>query len=250
MDRGRHARSVPLDRAFSAPAVGRHPCRGPLAAALASGSAGHMSGIAAVLANDSARYSLFWACWNRLTIPEGWRQEALIGGDWCGARNTLCQMTLDSDAEYLWFMDDDHAFSPDILTRLLAHQKDLVVPGVLHALRSLPSGGLHRARRGRPLPARVPAGDAERGSGAAGGRRDGGDAHPPLGDRGASTARTGSSTARPPRTSSSATRPSTRASICTATSGHAWATSRQRSWSLRTWTESGRWGRGSGPTAR
>jgi hypothetical protein len=87
-----------------------------------------MSGIAAVLANDSARYSLFWACWNRLQIPSGWRQEALIGGDWCGARNTLCQMILDSDAEYLWFMDDDHAFSPDILMRLLNHQKDLVVP--------------------------------------------------------------------------------------------------------------------------
>jgi hypothetical protein len=87
-----------------------------------------MSGIAAVLCNDSARYSLFWACWNRLQMPPGWRQEALIGGDWCGARNKLCQMVLDSDAKYLWFMDDDHAFSPDILHRLLAHEKDLVVP--------------------------------------------------------------------------------------------------------------------------
>lgn len=87
-----------------------------------------MSGIAAVLANDSARYSLFWACWNRLQIPEGWSQQALIGGDWCGARNQLVQMTLDSDAEYLWFMDDDHAFSPDILMRLLRWEKDLVVP--------------------------------------------------------------------------------------------------------------------------
>lgn len=87
-----------------------------------------MKGIAAVIANDSARYSLFWSCWNRLQLPRGWRQEALIGGDWCGARNTLVQMTLDSDAEYLWFMDDDHAFSPDILLKLLRWERKLVVP--------------------------------------------------------------------------------------------------------------------------
>ena len=37
-------------------------------------------------------------------------------------------MTLESDAEYLWFMDDDHAFSPDILMRLLRHELPLVVP--------------------------------------------------------------------------------------------------------------------------
>lgn len=87
-----------------------------------------MSGIAAVIANDSARYTLFWACWNRLQIPEGWQQQALIGGDWCGARNTLCEMMLDSGAEYLWFMDDDHAFSPDLLMKLLRHDLPLVVP--------------------------------------------------------------------------------------------------------------------------
>jgi hypothetical protein len=87
-----------------------------------------VTGIAAVIANDSARYTLFWSCWNRLQLPEGWEQQALIGGDWCGARNTLVQMTLASDAEYLWFMDDDHAFSPDILVKLLAHDLPLVVP--------------------------------------------------------------------------------------------------------------------------
>jgi len=87
-----------------------------------------MTGIAGVIANDSARYSLFWSCMDHLILPEGWRKEHLIGGDWCGARNTLVEMTLASDAEWLWFMDDDHAFSPDILVNLLRHDLSLVVP--------------------------------------------------------------------------------------------------------------------------
>lgn len=87
-----------------------------------------MSGIVGVIANDSARYSLFWSCMDHLQMPNGWRKEHLIGGDWCGARNTLCELTLESDAEYLWFMDDDHAFSPDLLMKLLRHNEDLVMP--------------------------------------------------------------------------------------------------------------------------
>ncbi len=87
-----------------------------------------MTGIVGILANDSARFSLFSACIDRLQMPDGWRKEWLIGGDWCGARNTLVEMTLESGAEWLWYMDDDHAFSPDILVRLLAHDLPLVVP--------------------------------------------------------------------------------------------------------------------------
>lgn len=87
-----------------------------------------MSGIVGVLANDSARFSLFTACIDRLQLPEGWRKEFLIGGDWCGARNSLVKMTLDSGAEWLWYMDDDHAFSSDILLQLLKHDLPLVVP--------------------------------------------------------------------------------------------------------------------------
>lgn len=87
-----------------------------------------MSGIVGILANDSARFSLFTACIDRLDLPDGWRKEFLIGGDWCGARNTLVEMTLQSGSEWLWYMDDDHAFSPDLLTKLLRHDLPLVVP--------------------------------------------------------------------------------------------------------------------------
>ena len=87
-----------------------------------------MSGIVGIIANDSARYTLFWTCLDTLELPHGWRKEKLIGGDWCGARNTLCQMTLDSDAEWLFFMDDDHVFMPNVLNQLLSHDKKVIVP--------------------------------------------------------------------------------------------------------------------------
>mgnify|MGYP003575119207 CR=1 FL=1 len=87
-----------------------------------------MSGLVGVIANDSARYSLFSSCIDRLVLPEGWKKEWLIGGDWCGARNALCRLVLEEDYEYLWFMDDDHAFAPSLLTKLLAHDEALVTP--------------------------------------------------------------------------------------------------------------------------
>jgi hypothetical protein len=87
-----------------------------------------MSGIVGILANDSARFSLFTICVDRLQLPDGWRKEYLVGGDWCGARNTLVQMTLESEAEWLFYMDDDHAFSPDLLLKLLRHDLPLVTP--------------------------------------------------------------------------------------------------------------------------
>lgn len=87
-----------------------------------------MPGLVGVIANDSARYSLFASCVTRLQAPEGTAIEWLIGGDWCKARNDLAQLTLDTEADWLWFMDDDHSFQPDLLNRLLAHDKYLVTP--------------------------------------------------------------------------------------------------------------------------
>lgn len=87
-----------------------------------------MSGLVGVISNDFARSSLFWNCMMNLRMTEEARLEQLIGGDWCGARNTLAQMTLDGGYDWLWFMDDDHAFSPDLLNRLLRHDLPLVVP--------------------------------------------------------------------------------------------------------------------------
>lgn len=82
-----------------------------------------------IIANDSARYSLFSACVTKLdTEGLDCNIEWLIGGDWCGARNTLVQMTLNGDYTHLWFMDDDHAFHPQLLKQLASHDVPLVNP--------------------------------------------------------------------------------------------------------------------------
>jgi len=87
-----------------------------------------MSGLVGIIANDSARYSLFASCVTRLDAPSGTAIEWLIGGDWCRARNDLAQLTLDGGYDWLWFMDDDHSFGPDLLQRQLAHKVPLCVP--------------------------------------------------------------------------------------------------------------------------
>lgn len=87
-----------------------------------------MSGIVGVIANDSARFSLFPACLSSLEMPEDARPEWLIGGDWCSARNTLVRLVLEEELEWLWFMDDDHTFPPGILKKLLSWDEPLVTP--------------------------------------------------------------------------------------------------------------------------
>lgn len=81
-----------------------------------------------IIANDAARFSEFAACVTNLEVPPGNRIEWVIGGDWCGARNALAQLCIDEGYTHLWFMDDDHAFAPDILTKLLRHNQPLVNP--------------------------------------------------------------------------------------------------------------------------
>lgn len=85
-------------------------------------------GLVGIIANDAARFSVFGSCVSHLRAPDGSRIEWLIGGDWCGARNTLVEMVLAGDDEWLWFMDDDHAFPPDMLLKLLGHDKPIVSP--------------------------------------------------------------------------------------------------------------------------
>ena len=86
-------------------------------------------GLIGVIANDIARVQpVHLLRLDQLDLPDGWKKEMLIGGDWCGARNDLCQLVLDEGYSHLWFMDDDHAFPPQMLTKLLAHDKPLVTP--------------------------------------------------------------------------------------------------------------------------
>jgi hypothetical protein len=81
-----------------------------------------------IIANDAARFSEFWSCVLRLQVPQGSLKEQVIGGDWCSARNELARRCLDEGYDYLWFMDDDHSFAPDLLQKLLKASLDYDLP--------------------------------------------------------------------------------------------------------------------------
>ena len=85
-------------------------------------------GLVGIIANDAARFSLFSSCVLKMRVPEGTKIEFLIGGDWCGARNDLVRQAIEEEHDWLWFMDDDHAFPPNLLERLIAHELPLVMP--------------------------------------------------------------------------------------------------------------------------
>jgi predicted O-methyltransferase YrrM len=85
-----------------------------------------MGGIVGVVANDQARYSYFTACLTGLEVPEDTRIEWAFGSDRIVGRNKIVRSMLNSDAEWLLFLDDDQAFAPDLLLRLLSHNQDVV----------------------------------------------------------------------------------------------------------------------------
>ncbi len=86
------------------------------------------SGLVAVTADLAARYTVFAVCLQRLEIPEGAQVRWQLGSDVAANRNRAVQDLLASGQEWLWFIDDDHAFPPDILLRLLQREVDVVSP--------------------------------------------------------------------------------------------------------------------------
>lgn len=83
-----------------------------------------------VTADEAGRFSRFAICMQALETPPGTRTTWLIGNDIAGNRNQGCASLEDGD-DWVWFIDDDHTFPPDILHRLLAHNVDIVAPLVL-----------------------------------------------------------------------------------------------------------------------
>ena len=85
-------------------------------------------GLIGVIAQDTARFTLFASSLISLETPPGSRVEWRIGHSVAANTNALCQQTLDTGAKWLWILGDDHAFTPTVLTRLLAVDADVVLP--------------------------------------------------------------------------------------------------------------------------
>jgi hypothetical protein len=95
-----------------------------------------MSGMVGVIANDTARYSMFSIATHGLHTPKNTAIQFALTGDRILGRNKLAQMAIDQGQEWLLFLDDDHTFPSDLLTRLLAH--NLPIVGALYLQRQMP----------------------------------------------------------------------------------------------------------------
>lgn len=86
------------------------------------------AGTVAITADEAGRYTRFAICMQGLRIPPDWNTLWQIGNDIAGNRNRACESI---QGDWLWFVDDDHAFAPDVILRLLTADVDIVAPLVL-----------------------------------------------------------------------------------------------------------------------
>lgn len=86
-----------------------------------------------VLTSERGTYTSFWNDVNSahlMMLADDHRNYLSIrmSVDICGSLNTAVR---ELRGDWLWIMGDDHAFTPELLPRLLAHDVDVVVPHVL-----------------------------------------------------------------------------------------------------------------------
>jgi hypothetical protein len=85
----------------------------------------HAPGTVILAQGQFPRFAEFEKCLDILRVPTG-TQLARINTGCCalgcniGVRNRV--------GDWVWFIDDDHTFEPDILLRLLEHNVDMVAP--------------------------------------------------------------------------------------------------------------------------
>lgn len=83
-----------------------------------------------VISGDLGRYVAFFVSMMRLKVPNNSGWNWMLGNGFASLRNILVREMYQNlgDAEWLWFIDDDHPFEPDVLLRLLDRQVDIIQP--------------------------------------------------------------------------------------------------------------------------
>lgn len=87
----------------------------------------HTPGTVIVPASSLARYSEFWLAVEQLVVPYGTRLVCMRGADIPYQFNEGIRH---STGDWCWFLGDDHTFEPDLLLKLLDHDKDVIMPVV------------------------------------------------------------------------------------------------------------------------
>ena len=94
------------------------------------------AGVVGVPSGELGRYPEFDACFERLLVPEntlGFRQR---GYDAAHNANWILNAAMEERAAWVWLLNDDNVFDPDLLLRLLARNVDVIAP--LVAIRTGP----------------------------------------------------------------------------------------------------------------
>lgn len=85
-------------------------------------------GTIAILSSEHGRYTRFWLSQLGLKPPGPTKLVTKFSVNIAEARN---EALADAEGEWLWFIDDDHTFAPDLLTKLIARDVDVIQPLVL-----------------------------------------------------------------------------------------------------------------------
>ena len=85
---------------------------------------------------EYGRRADFYDYLNMLERPVGTMQTSTHGQSPARSRNMMIQSALERDCTHILFLDDDMAFKPDLLMRLLGHDKDIV--SGLYLMRNYP----------------------------------------------------------------------------------------------------------------
>ena len=84
-----------------------------------------------VIGDHAARYTWFSQCLALLDKPDNHIIRWRVGGNQALGRNLLVEDCLKEKCDWLWFIDDDHAFATNTLTQLLSHEQPVVSALVL-----------------------------------------------------------------------------------------------------------------------
>jgi len=85
-------------------------------------------GTIGILTGESGRYSRFWNCQMALRPPGPCKLIVKFSVNIAEARN---QILREAEGDWVFFMDDDHTFAPDLLLNLLARNVPVIQPLVL-----------------------------------------------------------------------------------------------------------------------
>ncbi len=85
-----------------------------------------MSGTIGTPCNDVARYHFFTFSLTGLARPVNTEVRSAFGSDRIRGRNRIVKEALAIGKEWVLFLDDDQAFGPNLLVRLLSHDQPIV----------------------------------------------------------------------------------------------------------------------------